>query len=161
MKLKERVMLRFVQVVIMKVVIHIFQLGPGELCIIEELGEHIESICRKYQLPVSDSERNKLRRLALGKALKEKNFLSTSTRTLYDYDLNEDWTDILENSRNNTLFDRARKYYRRNKDLILSDNTFRKIVHSWNKKYCKPPLPEFEVNGICNSILNHNNGGQD
>ena len=123
-------------------------IGTRELVIIEELGEYIESICRKYQLPVSDSERNKLRRLALAKAIKEKNFLSTSTRTLYDYDLNEDWTDILENSRNNTLFDRARKYYRRNKDLILSDDTFRKIVHSWNKKYCKPPLPEFEVNGI-------------
>jgi hypothetical protein len=56
------------------------------------------------------------------------------------------------------IFDRARRYYRKNKDL-LSLGIFRKIVHSWNQRYCKPPLDDFEVNGICNSILNHNNGG--
>ena len=134
-------------------------IGTNELFIIEELGEHIESICRKYKLPVSDTERNKLRILANAKAIRSKKSCSSSTKTLYEFD-DQEWSDIFENSRNNTLFDRARKYLRKNKDL-LSAETFRKIVHCWNKKYCKPPLPEFEVDGICNCILNHNNRGRE
>ena len=130
-------------------------IGTTELCIIEELGEHIESICRKYDLPVSDVERNKIRRLALARS--KFNSPLKPKSTLYDYDLSKDWTDIFENSRNNTLFDRARRYLRKNKDL-LSAKTFRILVHSWNEKYCKPPLDPVEVDSICNSILNHNGG---
>ena len=131
-------------------------IGTTELCIIEELGEHIEDICRKYNLPVSDTERNKNRRLVLGNAAKKQHY--SSTKTLYDYE-SEEWSDIHESSRNNTIFDKSRKYYQKNKDL-LSDNSFRKIVNSWNQKYCKPPLDPFEIDSICNSILNHhsNNG---
>jgi hypothetical protein len=54
-------------------------IGTNELCIIEELGEHIESICRKYKLPVSDTERNKLR---LAKTIRRKKFCNSSTKTL-------------------------------------------------------------------------------
>ena len=73
--------------------------------------------------------------------------------------VNEEWTEITEGSRNGVLFDRARRYYRKNKD-ILSDDNFRKIVHSWNQRYCKPPLSDFEVNAICNSILEYQNQDQ-
>ena len=127
-------------------------IGTTELCIIEELGQRIESICRKYKLPVSDSKRSKLRKSnPIGKS-KSKGKLLTDLNS----EDKEEWSEIFESARNNTLFDRARKYYRKNKDL-LSVDTFKKIVHSWNQKYCKPPLPDFEVNGICNSILNYNN----
>ena len=125
-----------------------------ELCIIEELGEHIESICRKYNLPVSDSERNKLSRLNSIAKLKSKGRLATFE---FDFEDEIEESEILESARNNTLFDRARRYFRKNKDLLSTD-TFRRIVHSWNQKWCYPPLPEFEVNGICSSILNHNGG---
>ena len=47
-------------------------IGTNELFIIEELGEHIESICKKYKLPVSDTEKNKLRRLAMAKTIRRK-----------------------------------------------------------------------------------------
>ena len=132
-------------------------IGTTEIYIIEELGEHIENICKKYKLPVSDSERTKLRSLAL--ANKKSYNYNSNTKTLHDYQSEDDekWSDIFESSRNNTLFDRARKYYRKNKD-ILSANTFRNIVNCWNQKYCKPLLPSVEVDSICNSILNHNGG---
>ena len=84
-------------------------IGTTEICIIEELGEHIESICRKYKLPVSDSERTKLRRLnPIGKS-KSKGKLQTN----FDSEDDEEWSEITEGSRNNTFFDKLRKYYRR------------------------------------------------
>ena len=99
-------------------------LGTTEICIIEELGDHIHSICRKYKLPVSDSERNKLRR----KEPIQKVGSKSTNNLLTDYDYQEEeWTEILESSRNNTLFDRARRYYRKNKDLLSAD-TFRTVV---------------------------------
>ena len=61
-------------------------IGTTELCIIEELGEHIQGICRKYKLPVSDTERNKLRILANAKAIRSKKSCSSSTKTLYEFD---------------------------------------------------------------------------
>ncbi len=83
-------------------------IGTNKIYIIEELGEHIQSICRKYDLPVSDVERNKQRRLnSIANAkLKSKDKLLL---TDFDYEDLEQWSDIFENSRNNTLFDRARK----------------------------------------------------
>ena len=104
-------------------------IGTNELFIIEELGEHIESICRKYKLPVSDTERNRLRILnanAISKKSKPKDKLLTNFDS-EDLNDNEEWCEIFENSRNNTLFDRARKYFRKNKDLLSTEN-FRKIV---------------------------------
>ena len=53
-------------------------IGTTELCVIEELGDHIQSICRKYNLPVSDSERNKLRRLVLAKTIRRKKSCNSS-----------------------------------------------------------------------------------
>ena len=166
-------------------------IGTTELCIIEELGEHIESICRKYDLPVSDTERNKIR-LSSSPASKTKRGLRSKSKSRllftfdkhqsnfdeyeiieenkekiesdYDYDDISDieqWTDICEGSRNNILFDRLRKYFNKNKDLLTSE-VFTRLAHSLNERFCKPPLSHFEVNAIANSILgfnNNDNGG--
>ncbi len=87
-------------------------IGTTELCIIEELGDHIHSICRKYNLPVSDSERNQLRSLtSISNGKKSKSKDKQSSLLSDDLD-NKRWTKIYESSRNNTLFDRARKYLR-------------------------------------------------
>ena len=135
-------------------------IGTKEICIIEELGEHIQAICKKYNLPVSDVERNKsrLRRLNNYKLKFKSN--PKLRRILSEYaDNNIQWRNIYENSRNNTLFDRARRYLRKNRDLLTPDN-FKRIVQSWNAKWCKPPLSGFEVNNICNSILSYQGQGQ-
>ena len=130
--------------------------GTRELYIIEELGEHIDSICKKYELPVSDSERNKLRRLIKINLIADNNKKSKDKLpTDFDYESqDEEWSEIPESARNNTLFDRARKYLKKNLDLLNADN-FRRIVHSWNEKWCNPPLLDFEVDGICSSVLSY------
>ena len=104
-------------------------IGTTELCIIEELGDHIHSICRKYNLLVSDSERNQLRSLtSISNGKKSKSKDKQSSLLSDDLD-NKRWTKIYESSRNNTLFDRARKYLKKNID-ILSPETFKRIVHA-------------------------------
>jgi hypothetical protein len=129
-------------------------IGTHEILHIEELGDHIHSICKKYNLPVSDFERNKIRRLKADKTSKEKGKGQQIKLDLQE----EDWTDIIyDGSRNNTLFDRARNYYRNHKDLLTADN-FRKIIHQFNERWCKPELSYFEVDSICNSVLNFYEG---
>jgi hypothetical protein len=124
-------------------------IGTTELCIIEELGEHINNICKKYKLPVSDVERRN-KHIKKYRGTKQRRHSNTDP----NYELEE---NIHEGSRNNSLFNKGREYFNRNKDL-LSIDSFRRIIQGWNKKYCKPPLPYFEVDSICNSILGFNGG---
>jgi hypothetical protein len=129
-------------------------IGTKEIFHIEELNEHISNICRKFNLPVSDSERNKLRREEITVKSKSEGKQINLDSLDIEIDINEYTEVIPETTRNNTIFHRARRYYRKNIDILSIDN-FKKIVHNWNEKYCEPPLPDFEIESVTNSIVFH------
>ena len=105
----------------------------------EEIGDHINSILTKYQLPLCDKDSNGGNRNNSGK-FNAKNLFSFGEK-------------VREGARNNTIFDLCRKVISNNRDL--PEAIVKKLCFDCNQELCEPPLSDTEVESIFKSAQNY------